>query len=68
MSKSKSEKTKRSYTQNLTTVMPKVVCPHCKHVHDAKSLKVENTYPNGNRRHFCEGCGRPFVSIRSRIA
>ena len=75
MSKSKSQKTKsskakikpkREYTQNLTTVMPLVVCPHCKHGHDAKSIKVNKTYPNGNRRHFCDDCKKPFVSIRQK--
>jgi transposase-like protein len=66
MSKSKPAKTtkkKRSYTENKVTVMPKIYCPHCKVGQDAKKVKVCNSYPNGKRRHFCEDCGKSFVSF-----
>ena len=65
MSKSKIQKTKkkRSYIDNKVTVMPKIYCPHCKVGQDAKKIKVCNSYPNGKRRHFCNDCGRSFVSF-----
>jgi len=66
MSKSKKTNNKRKYSQNLTTIMPVVVCPHCKASKDAKKIKVCNSYPNGKRRHFCEDCGKSFVSLPAR--
>ena len=56
-------KPKRKNTPNLTAAMPCVTCPHCHSRHDPKSLRVTHTFPNGNRRHLCPDCGKPFVSI-----
>lgn len=56
-------KSTRKYEQNKVTIMPSVKCPHCGATHDPKKLKVNHTYPNGNRRHVCETCGKPFVSV-----
>lgn len=49
---------------NLTAIMPVVVCPSCHHEHDAKTIPVLNSYPEGRRRHRCEKCGRAFITVR----
>ena len=54
---------KRKNTPNLTTPLHGVVCPHCHSSHDPKCLKVNHTWPNGNRRHKCPKCNRPFISV-----
>lgn len=46
---------------NIVVVDPGVRCPHC---HALYEHKVTHVYPNGNRRRICNGCGRPFVSMR----
>lgn len=65
MSKGKST---RQYLVNKVTVMPAVRCPHCSAPHDPKGLRVDHTYPNGNRRHMCPACKLPFVSRFNRIS
>jgi len=62
MSKSKTE-TKRSYVQAPAAIDPGVPCSHCGHRY---GHNIANTYPNGNRRRICGGCGKPFVAIRLR--
>ena len=61
--KKKPTKKKRAYSENKATVMPQIICPHCKVGKDAKTIKVCNSYPNGKRRHFCDDCGKSFVSF-----
>jgi hypothetical protein len=53
----------RRYTANLTTPLHGVRCPHCHAQHDPKRLTVTHTYDNGNRRHVCPNCARPFISM-----
>ena len=54
---------KRRNTPNLVASMPSLTCPHCHARHDPKALRVTHTFPNGNRRHLCPDCGKPFVII-----
>jgi hypothetical protein len=58
----KIEPPRRKNTPNLVAAMHGVVCPHCHVAHDPKQLRVTHTWPNGNRRHHCAECGRPFIS------
>ena len=51
----------KKYIQNKTTVDRGVKCPHCG---ECFGHRIRNTYPNGNRRRICGGCGKPFVSVR----
>jgi DNA-directed RNA polymerase subunit RPC12/RpoP len=44
---------------------PGVRCVHCGHLYDHR---ITHTYPNGNRRRRCGGCGRNFVTMRSHEA
>jgi hypothetical protein len=53
---------RKPYQQNIVVPMHGVKCVHCATVHDPKRLHVTNTYPNGNRRHICPSCNRPFIS------
>ena len=55
-------KSKRAYTQAPRAVDPGIPCVHCGHKYDHT---VTNTYPNGNRRRKCGGCGKPFLTQRA---
>lgn len=55
----------RRYTPNLVAVMHGVVCPHCHAVHDPKRLRVSHNVGEGQRRHVCTECGKPFISTFS---
>jgi hypothetical protein len=61
--KKTAEKPKKQNVPNLTTQMHGVKCPHCHVMHDPKQLTVTHTYANKNRRHICEACEKPFISI-----
>ena len=56
--------------KQLSVIVPRVVdngvaCPRCG---ACFGHKTTNTYPNGNRRKICGGCGRPFVVMRPKAA
>ena len=53
---------KKQYVTNCIVKDNGIPCLHCgaKHEH-----KVTNTYPNGNRRMICSGCGKPFIAMRT---
>lgn len=53
---------RRTPVPQMITPLIGVKCMHCHSVHDPIKLKVEQVYPNGNRRHKCEICGNFFIS------
>lgn len=55
------ESVKRPYTIAPRAVDPGVPCVHCGHRY---GHVIVNTYPNGNRRRVCGGCGNPFCTTR----
>ncbi len=56
---------KRPYTVAPRVMDPGVKCVHCGHLYDHR---ITHTYPNGNRRRKCGGCGRNFVTMRCQEA
>jgi len=55
-------------TQNRMVVDGGTPCPHCGNPYDHR---IQNTYPNGNRRVICglkskAGCAKPFIIVRRR--
>lgn len=56
------EKPKQNRKPLIVVPMGAVVCCHCKAAHDPLKIGVTHTYPNGNRRHVCPACKRPFIS------
>ena len=54
--------TPRRHIANPVVPRYGIRCGHCQTVHDY-GLAVQNTYPNGNRRHICPVCSLPFVSV-----
>ena len=54
-------KEKREYLQGPVILDPGVPCRHCGHRY---GHKITHTYPNGNRRRICGGCGLPFITKR----
>ena len=61
MSRSRRKGKTRPYIQAPRAIDPGVPCSHCGMRYGHKIL---NTYPNGNRRRMCSGCGKPFVTMR----
>lgn len=52
--------TRGKYSRLPSVADPGIRCPHCGLVAD--DHRITNTWPNGNRRRLCAGCGRPFMS------
>jgi hypothetical protein len=54
--------TRKAPQDNPKVADPGIPCPHCRHLY---GHKVTHTYPNGNRRRLCHGCGLPFITVRA---
>ena len=51
-------KPKRPYVQSGVVVNKGVPCFHCRATFGHKKA---HKYPNGNQRHICGSCGKPFL-------
>jgi hypothetical protein len=56
--KVKEPKQKRPYVQSGVVVNKGVPCFHCRATFGHKKA---HKYPNGNQRHICGSCGKPFL-------
>ena len=54
---------KRAYIIAPRVIDSGICCPHCG---ECYGHHVTNTYPNGNRRHVCGKCNKPFVAMRKK--
>lgn len=52
---------KRTHVQNPIAIRSGIQCPHCGYRSEAHP--ITNSYPNKRRRHRCETCSKPFISV-----